>query len=246
MGIRLLIADDEEVVRKGISKYIQLHTDRFETIYLASNGEEASEIIFRYKPEIMIVDVQMPIKNGLEVMNETKKAGIMPDTIILSGYDEFCYAQQAIKFGAKEYLLKPCRSNDILKILENVADKRCGGKVKEEKYAPAGKNSIVECAKRYIQDHYFENISAQVVADKVGISPGYLSTLFTQQLGYGFIDFLNRIRIENACCYLSQNYFKTYEVAYKVGFKDEKYFTKVFHKLIGESPTEYKKTHQEN
>ena len=68
MSIKLLIADDEDIIRNGIAKYIQLHTDRFDKIYLASNGQEAVDIIFRDKPDIMFLDVQMPLMDGIEVM----------------------------------------------------------------------------------------------------------------------------------------------------------------------------------
>lgn len=55
------------------------------------------------------------------------------------------------------------------------------------------------------------------------------------------MDYLNQIRVEHACAYLKQKYFKTYEIAYKVGFQDEKYFTRVFKKVMGMTPSEYKK-----
>ena len=115
MCVKLLIADDEDMIRNGIAKYIKLHTDRYETIYLAKNGQEALDIIYRHKPDIMLLDVQMPHKDGIEVMQEAYRAGVLPCTIILSGYDEFRYAQQAIRLGARDYLLKPSRSSDILK-----------------------------------------------------------------------------------------------------------------------------------
>lgn len=92
-----------------------------------------------------------------------------------------------------------------------------------------------------MEEYYNEELTLQRVADVVGISPGYLSTIFSQHLGTGFIDYLNRVRIEHACAYLKQNYFKTYEIAYKVGFQDEKYFTRVFKKIKGVTPSEYKR-----
>ncbi|MFA9463480.1 MAG: response regulator [Velocimicrobium sp.] len=241
MCIKLLIVDDEDVIRNGIAKYIKLHTDRFERIYLAQNGEEAMDIIFRHEPDIMLMDVQMPLKNGLEVMQEAKKSGVLPKTIILSGYDEFSYAQQAVRYGAIDYLLKPSRSSDILKKLNEVADDCFGIESADTAWSEDGKNGLVEQAKEFMEEHYFENLSLQLVADKIGITSGYLSTLFRQNIGTGFVDYLNEIRINHACAYLKQNYFKTYEIAFKVGFKDEKYFSKVFKKIIGKSPSEYKK-----
>lgn len=241
MSIKLLIADDEDTIRNGIAKYIRLHTDRFDKIYLASNGQEAVDIIFRDKPDIMFLDVQMPLKDGIEVMQEAKRADILPYTMILSGYDEFKYCQQALRLGAKEYLLKPVRSSDILQMVNRAADELFGVREIVKDGLTEEKNQLAELAREYVEEHYYENLMLADVAQKVGISPGYLSTLFQKQTAKGFVDYLNEVRIEHACTYLQQNLLKTYEVAYRVGFKDEKYFSKVFKKIKGQSPSEYRK-----
>lgn len=244
MSIKLLIADDEDTIRNGIAKYIQLHTDRFDKIYLAANGQEAVDIIFRDKPDIMFLDVQMPLLDGIEVMQEAKRADILPYTMILSAYDEFKYCQQALRLGAKEYLLKPVRSSDILQMVNQAADELFGTQEAVRTEPAEEKNRLVELAREYIEEHYYENLMQVDVAQRVGISAGYLSTLFQKQLSVGFVDYLNEIRIEHACTYLRQSYLKTYEIAYKVGFKDEKYFSKVFKKIKGQSPSEYRKLNQ--
>lgn len=147
MSLSLLAAEDEDVIRNGIVKYIILHTDRFTNIYEAQNGQEAIDLMMKHQPDRMLLDVQMPLKTGIEVMQE---------------------------------------------------------------------------------------------AEKLGVSNGYLSTLLNQNMGCGFVDYLNQIRIDRACCYLRQSYLKNYEIAYKVGFQDEKYFSKVFKKVIGMTPKEYR------
>ena len=73
MSIKLLIADDEETIRNGIAKYIQLHTTRFDKIYLASNGREAVDIIFRDKPDIMFLDIQMPLSRYITIYDDIKR-----------------------------------------------------------------------------------------------------------------------------------------------------------------------------
>lgn len=193
------------MIRKGVAKYLQLHTDRFAKIYEAENGQEAIDLILRYQPDMLLLDVQMPVKTGLDVMKEVEKAGLEPVTVILSGYDAFAYAQQAVKFGAKDYLLKPVRA-----------------------------------ATEYIQENYAKDLSLTEVAEHLRISTGYLSTLMNQNIGCGFVDFLNQVRVDRACCYLEQHQLKNYEVAYKVGFNDEKYFSKVFKKMKGMTPKEYR------
>lgn len=242
MGLKLLIADDEETIRKGVAKYIKLHTDRFTKIYEAENGQEAVDLMLKYQPELLLLDVQMPLKNGIEVMQEVDRAGIHPVIVILSGYDEFKYAQQAIRYGAREYLLKPVRAADILSCLNQLADE-CYGKEEHAQLEEQGEqeNRFVQIAKEYIEEHYAEDISLQEVAERAGISGGYLSTMFTQVQGCKFIDYLNQIRVDRACLYLEQNFLKTYEIAYKVGFRDEKYFSKVFKKIKGVSPKEYRR-----
>lgn len=243
MPLKLLIADDEDTIRRGVAKYIQLHTDRFNKVYEAENGQEAIDLILKYRPDILLLDVQMPLKNGIDVMQEVEKAGLKPLTIILSGYDEFKYAQQAIRYGAKEYLLKPTRAADILSCLNRMADEYFGPEEAAEiPGEPEQTNRFVKEAQEYIAEHYAENISLADVAEKVGISSGYLSTMFTQNLNTGFVDYLNQVRIERSCSYLEQGYLKTYEIAYKVGFRDEKYFSKVFKKIKGMSPKAYKST----
>lgn len=243
MGLKLLIAEDEAAIRNGMEKYIRLHTERFSKIYTAKNGQEAVDIIFQYRPEVMLLDIQMPKKSGLDVMKEAKEGDVFPETIILSGYDEFRYAQQALRFGARDYMLKPSRSTDILKKLLEIADELEGFGGGGEKISDLSGDcpQAVNRAKEYMEEHYTEEMTLQKVADVAGISPGYLSTLFSQYLDCCFVDYLNKIRIEHACDYLRQSYFKTYEIAYKSGYRDEKYFARVFKKVTGMSPGEYRK-----
>lgn len=241
MAVKLLIADDEDAIRRGTAKYIRLHSDRFEKIYEAENGQEAIDCVLKYQPDILLLDVQMPLKDGIDVMREADKAGLHPLTVILSGYDEFKYAQQAIKYGAKEYLLKPTRAADILACLNRLADEyiekeSCRTETDSEEQT----HYLIKEAREYITEHYFEDLTLGSVAEQIGISGGYLSTLFMQQLGVGFVEYLHEIRIDRACGYLEQNYLKNYEIAYKVGFRDEKYFSRVFKKIKGMSPKEYR------
>jgi len=103
------------------------------------------------------------------------------------------------------------------------------------------KNRFVNEAVIYIRHNYHKDITLSTVAEEIFITPGYLSTLFKQALGDNFINYLNGVRIEKACELLKDVRLKTYEVANQVGFQDEKYFTKVFKKISGVSPSQYKK-----
>lgn len=243
-GAKLLIVEDEEPIRNSISNYIRRNSTRIDTVYTAENGQEALDIIFRVRPQVMLLDIQLPIKDGITVMKEAKAADVMPRTIILSGYDEFRYAQQALRYGAVDYLLKPCRSTEILSKVEALLqdDLPPGPGEAEGQDSSVPGNSFVQEATEYIREHYPEELTLTLVAEAIGITPSYLSTLFKRTLGYGFVDYLNQERIERACGYFVDNRIKTYEVAFKVGFKDEKYFSSVFRKVKGISPSEYRKS----
>ncbi|WP_026506946.1 response regulator transcription factor [Butyrivibrio sp. MC2013] len=236
--MKLVIADDEDSIRNGIIKYVQLHTDRFAKIIPARNGEELLEILYRDRPDILCLDIQMPLVTGTEVMEEASKTGVLPYTIVLSGYGQFEYCQKAIRCGAKDYLLKPVRSSDLLEKLLYAADAIAPVETRDEELA--AKRGVVERALDYMEENYYKNLRLVDVAEKVGISAGYLSTLISRSKGKVFVDLLNEIRVDRACRYLDQGYLKTYEIAYKVGFQDEKYFSKVFKKIKGISPSKYK------
>lgn len=238
---KLLIVDDEENILNRMSKYIRKNMDCFSEIYTAKSGPEALDIIYRYQPELMLLDVQIPVKNGLEVMKEAKNKGVCPQTIILSGYDTFSYVQQALRMGAADYLLKPCRSTEICQKLAELLSTEETKRMVEKKDADKAGNLMVHNAQEYIREHLTDDLSLKLVADKVGVSTAYLSTLFSQHLGCGFVDYLNKIRIQYACDYMQDGTMKIYEIAFKVGFHDEKYFSRVFKKVMGQSPSEYRR-----
>ena len=238
MPFSLLIADDEEVVLRHMKSYIQRNTKCFGRIYCARNGQEALDAVFRYQPDVLLLDVKMPVKSGLDVMKEARMAGKCPKTIIMSGYDTFSYAQQALRLGAVDYLLKPCRSTEVLQKLESLV---MYSRPQEIVEVVTEGNVIIKEATEYIREHLSEELNQKIVAEQVGVTTSYLSTLFTQEFGYGFVDYLNKQRMELACDYMHDGKMKIYEMAYRAGFKDEKYFSKVFKKVTGKSPSEYRR-----
>lgn len=237
MEKKLLLVDDEENILNGMYRFISANTSVFTKIYCADNGQAALDMIYAKHPDVMLLDVQMSVKSGLEVMKEAQAAGVCPKTIILSGYDSFSYVQQALRLGALDYLLKPCRSTEILAKLEAVA----GEEKAAEKEEGQASNPILETAKEYISEHLAEEVSLPAVAAKTGVTAAYLSSLFSKKLGISFTDYLNKVRIDCACDYMNDAAMKVYEIAFKVGFHDEKYFSKVFRKVTGMSPSEYRK-----
>ena len=115
--ITLLIVDDEAEIRNGLRTVIPWESYSISLIGTASNGKEALEIIEKYHPDMVITDIKMPKMDGLELVKQAKKANFSSAFVILSGFDNFEYARSAIKYGVKDYLLKPVIISELLDIV---------------------------------------------------------------------------------------------------------------------------------
>ena len=120
--IKVFLVEDEIVIRNGIKKGIQWEQEGLSFVGEASDGELAYPMIIKNKPDILITDIKMPFMDGFELSKAVLRD--LPDTkvIILSGYGEFGYAQEAIKMGVQEYLLKPISSKRLLVAIKEVAE----------------------------------------------------------------------------------------------------------------------------
>lgn len=120
--IKVFLVEDEIIVRNGIKKQINWEKEGLEFIGEASDGELAFPMIQQLKPDIIITDIKMPFMDGLQLSKLVKKE--MPDIkiIVLSGYDEFEYAKEAINIGITDYLLKPIASEELLKAVLRVSN----------------------------------------------------------------------------------------------------------------------------
>lgn len=104
---RVLIVDDEEHIRQGLKNVIDWNTFGFEIASEASNGQQALELAERLKPDLVIADIKMPEMNGLDMIKQLRLTGYSGYFILVTGFADFTYAQTAIRYGVKSYLLKP-------------------------------------------------------------------------------------------------------------------------------------------
>lgn len=118
--IQVVVAEDEAVLRQGIVQKIQNYDRDFTVVAEASNGQEALDAISRLAPELLITDVKMPVMDGLELIRTVQRRYPKVKIIILSGYSDFSYLQQAIRCGVSSYLLKPLEENALEDILRDL------------------------------------------------------------------------------------------------------------------------------
>ncbi|MEA4860507.1 Chemotaxis response regulator protein-glutamate methylesterase [bioreactor metagenome] len=127
MAYTILLVDDETAVRDGIRSRTPWQTYNFEVIAEAGNGIEALELVEELHPDVVITDIRMPYLDGMELIQQIRSSHPATTLVILSGYDEFTYAQQAMRYEVSEYVLKPVSVEDLSKLLE-----RLGKRLDEE------------------------------------------------------------------------------------------------------------------
>lgn len=113
-NITLLIVDDEAAIRNGLSTAVPWEQFGITVVGTAKDGAEAYGIIRQCHPDIVITDIRMPDMDGLSLMDKVKNEAIHTRFMILSGYDDFKYAQKALQLGAKNYFLKPIKIDELV------------------------------------------------------------------------------------------------------------------------------------
>lgn len=122
--LRLMIADDEQIIRETLTRMIDYPSIGYQLIATAKNGMEAYDMICDEYPDVVITDIRMPGLNGLDLIARATKADSDITFILLSGYGEFEYAKTAMEYGVRHYLLKPTNRQELLKTLIAVRDEK--------------------------------------------------------------------------------------------------------------------------
>lgn len=118
--LRMIIADDERIIRETICKLIDWESLGIQIVGLCKNGLEAYDAIIDEYPDIVLTDIKMPGLSGLDLIEKLTQTHERIQFIILSGYGEFEYAKKAMRYGIKHYLLKPCNEQQIITAVEDV------------------------------------------------------------------------------------------------------------------------------
>ena len=236
--MNLLIADDENLELKVLEKTVKKHfVDELE-IFASSNGRKASQICDEVKPDIALLDIEMPGMNGIELAKYIKEKYADCIIIFITAYDRFDYAIEAMHIKAFDYLLKPWKEEKLCELI-STAIENVRSVQKTDRIVHSQKDVI----KDYIDRNYKKDISAKDVAGILGYSDVYFSKVFKQLFDDNFINYLTKIRMDRAKLLLKDVSFNIKEVGKSVGYADSNYFTKVFKRSIGMSPSEYRSKH---
>lgn len=238
--LKVMISDDEITIVEGILKLYDWEKNNFDVVGVAYDGISAVNLAYEKKPDIVIIDIDMPIKSGLDVIQEISKE--LPDTvfIVASGYDQYDYMRTALKLGVFDYILKPIKFDDLGKILEQVRMNIVERWLEKEEEKRNNHDNIIYKVVEYINLHLAEDITLRQLGDVFHINPYYLSQTFKESTGINYHTYLTSVRMKEAKHLLISTKMTVSEIAGLVGYGDYRTFTKFFKKNEGMLPTEYR------
>lgn len=255
----VVVADDEDELREAVCTMIPWQELGFRLVGSAGNGLDALQLVEKYEPDLLLTDIRMPFISGLELARQVREVHPATSIAFLSGYDDFSYAQQAIRYGVISYMLKPLTVRGLSEELENIRrrmdqDWAAGRRAEQEtgeEASPAspavppgdgetavkGGELLCRRALEAIEQNYRDpSFSLASLGAMLDVSPNHLSACIKKYAGETFINTLIRRRMQTAQELLTGSNLKIREVAERCGYTDQHYFSYCFKKYSGESP----------
>jgi len=252
---KVVLIDDEDMIVEGLKQVVDWGKYNAEVVGTASDAQSGARIIREMNPDILFTDIKMPNMDGLTMLAGLK--GEYPDMqiTVLTGYRDFEYAKRAIHIGVTRFLLKPSKMNEIQEALRVMTDNLAKihsdnpGQVQEAQEEgqeedlqdnnPANSH-IVRSALKYMEVHYTEKLTLTELAEKVYVSPWYLSKLLNKYTNKSFSDLLHQTRIKKAEKLLDDSSLKIQEISEMLGYYDVTHFSRIFKRIKQMSPNEYR------
>ncbi len=255
--LKILIAEDEDIIRKGLMFTIDWLSMDCVIVAEAIDGEDGLKKIIEYKPDVVITDIKMPKLDGIEMVRQGLQY-VNFKSIIITSYTEFEYAKKAIELKAYEFLVKPIDENKIIEVIQGIHDQMDKSKkitfVLENLNNSSAKRDLsyymdldksesgyVAKALEKIKEKYTEKIGIESISEELGVSASYLSRKFKEITEHSFLDLLNAYRIQQAIKLLNTGRYRIYEISDLTGFSDYKHFCTVFKRYTSMSPTAFSK-----
>lgn len=241
---RILVADDEINILEGISELLEQSGLKIQVVAKASNGQEALDLFAKYAPDLVLIDINMPLLNGLECIEQFRKLQQNVKIIIISSYDNFKYAQAAIEFKVDAYILKPVDENHLIETVKKCL-KNLDQNIYESSLLKDHQQNDHSCRNLvdYINLHYNDkDLSSEKIEKEFGLSRTSVFKIMKTITDKSLNEYITMIRIRQASSLLEKSEeISLKEIAECCGYNDPFYFSRVFKKQTGYSPSEYRK-----
>lgn len=263
--IRTLVVDDEPAALERYSAYVAGHERGFAVVARCSSAREAFTAAGKENPRLILTDIRMPGEDGLSLLTRLRESGWKGIAIVISGHDDFAYAQQAIRLGVFDFLLKPVFPEDMQSLLSRVAtalesDEVSGAIQKRQEVEPGcitlgtvsrrilppspADREIPEAVRKalvFVEANLDSRFTLDDAARAACVSPSWLGSSFRRIYSCSFMEYARRYRIYAACKILASSDAALKEVADSLAFPDLPTFSKLFRKIVGASPGAFRK-----
>jgi two-component system response regulator YesN len=262
-----IIIDDEQWIISLLLDIVPWREMGIQVLACARNGEEGLAACRILHPDIVLVDIRMPVRDGLELISQLRRSGSEVEAILVSGYAEFDYAKRAIELGVAGYITKPIDEDELVAVLEQ-AKLRIRERRRMEKEREAFaldwnrikhqledntnlcchaeiKDRRIRRLVSYIDEHYTADLSLGQAAEIACMGATYLSEMFKREVGVSYSCYLTRVRLARAKELLERTNLRVGEIATLSGYHDANYFSRVFKEQTGMKPSEFRNRPQE-
>ena len=237
--LRVLLVDDEIMIREGFKKLFDWEAHECVVVGEAADGMEAITKIDEEQPDIVIMDINIPIINGLKVIQLSRVKYPSMAFVIVSGYDDFSYCREALRLQITDYILKPVNYEEFGSRIDRLKISLYNNEVKEKPVVK--KERVITGITKYMQEHLSEDVSLHILSEEFHLNSQYISQLFKNEIGVNFLTYLTNIRMEHAKKLLLSSSLSIAEVSEQSGYGDYRVFTKVFKKSEGITPSQYRR-----
>jgi len=238
----LVIVDDETELLEGLSQYFPWESIGFSVSGSFTDARSALAFCKDHHPDVLLTDIRMPFMSGLQLIKELKQFPSPPQFCIMSAYDDFGYAKEAIGYGVLEYLVKPSSFEEIKQTFEkirHVLDGTTPAMAPSSSFVPS--NPLVTKTLVIIEKK-LSSCTLQNIASELGVTTSYLSRLFKEETTQNFQEYLLTHKMEVAKQMLTSKVgYKNKEIAEALGYQDTQNFCRTFRKYWGTSPQQLKK-----
>lgn len=246
MNIKVLIVDDERIILLGLKSVIEKIQDVTCTVRMATNMRQALNLLEEEPCDLLISDVQMKGGTGLELIYEAKAKRLAKHFIVLSGYDNFSYAQTALRLNVEDYLLKPVDKDqlrmDICHIAHDMdsADE-LSRTIPFTEYYPhlsmKAESTLMQECFRIMEKKYASDLSLSSLAEETGRTETYLSRLFKKEFEATFLDIINEMRLRESLYELFyRKDLSIHDIAANVGYKTDRQLFRLYRQIFGLTP----------
>jgi two-component system, response regulator YesN len=238
--LNLLLVDDDHISINILSEYIKPHLKHINEVLCAYDGHQAYDIILSIKPDIVVTDIKMPSLSGIELIKKIKTIEhYQPKIIIISSYSDFEYAREALKLNVIDYIVKPVDHEELIEKI-NLLTEPMKTLIKKDD------EQIFDKIQKHVSDHLDQSLKLLEISEKYHYNASYLGRLIKDKTGLNFNDYVLKLRIIKAQSLLTTTHHLIHKISSDVGFKDPEHFTKKFKQITGQTPSDYRLTHQKH